>query len=59
MQCSITQSKFKKGDDMAIKFIIAALIIFGGMMAFKTYQEGGFANAQGVNAPVQQDVEAH
>jgi len=44
---------------MAMKFIIAALIIFGGMMAFKTYQEGGFDNAQGVNVPVEQDVESH
>lgn len=44
---------------MAMKFIIAALLIFGGMMAFKTYQEGGFANAQGVNVPVGQDIEAH
>lgn len=44
---------------MLVKFIIAALLIFGGMMAYKTYQEGGFANAQGVNVSVDQDVEAH
>jgi hypothetical protein len=44
---------------MLVKFIIAALLIFGGMMAYKTYQEGGFANAQGVNAPMEKDVEAH
>jgi hypothetical protein len=44
---------------MLAKFIIAALLIFGGMMAFKTYQEGGFANAQGIDAPTDQNVEAH
>jgi predicted negative regulator of RcsB-dependent stress response len=53
--------KIYKGEFMknGVKFIIAALLIIAGMMAFKTYQEGGFANAQGVNAPVEQDVEAH
>jgi len=42
-----------------VKFIIAALLIIAGMMAYKNYQEGGFVNAQGVNAPAEQDVEAH
>ena len=44
---------------MLAKFIIAALLIFGGVMAYKNYQEGGFANAQGVDTPVEQDVESH
>lgn len=43
----------------AVKFIIAALLIFGGVMAFKTYQEGGFKDAKGINMPVEEDVEAH
>jgi len=44
---------------MAMKFIITALLIFGGMMAYKNYQDGGFANAQGVNTPIEEDVEAN
>jgi len=44
---------------MAMKFIIAALLIFGGIMAYQNYQAGGFADAQGVTVPVEQDVEAH
>ncbi len=43
----------------AIKFIITALLIVAGVLAYKTYQEGGFDNATGVNAPVEVDVESH
>ncbi len=43
----------------AVKFIITALLIVVGILAYKTYQEGGFDNATGVNVPVEADVEAH
>lgn len=43
----------------AAKFIIAALLIFGGFMAYKNYQEGGFDDVKGINVPVEKDVEAH
>ncbi len=43
----------------AAKFIIAALLIFGGVMVYKTYQEGGFKDAKGINAPIEEDVESH
>ena len=44
---------------MAAKFIIAALLIISGVLVYKTYQEGGFANVQSVNVPVEKDVESH
>ncbi len=44
---------------MFVKFVIAALLIFGGVMAYKNYQEGGFANIQSVDTPAEQDVERH
>ncbi len=36
----------------SVKFIITALIILGGIMAYKNYQDGGFENAKGVNTPI-------
>ncbi len=43
----------------ATKFIITALLIVAGVLAYKTYQEGGFDDAKGINAPVEVDVESH
>ncbi len=43
----------------ATKFIITALLIVVGVLAYKTYQDGGFDNAKGIDAPVEVDVESH
>lgn len=43
----------------AAKFIITALLIVAGVLAYKTYQEGGFDNAKGINVPIEADVEDH
>jgi hypothetical protein len=43
----------------AAKFIITALLIVAGVLAYKTYQEGGFDDVKGINAPVEVDVESH
>jgi len=43
----------------AVKFIITALLIIVGVLAYKTYQEGGFDNATGINVPVEENVEDH
>ena len=52
---------YLKGNDMskAAQFIIFALLIFGGVLAFKTYKEGGFTEAKSINTPIEQDVESH
>ncbi len=42
----------------AAKFIITALLIFGAVMAYKTYQDGGFKDAKGIDVTTE-DVEDH
>ena len=40
-------------------FIITALLIVAGAMAYQAYKHGAFKNAHGVNMPASQDVETN
>jgi len=42
-----------------VRFIIAALVIIAGAMAFQNYKNGGFDNAQNTTAPVETDTASH
>ena len=40
-------------------FIITALLIVAGAMAYQAYKHGAFENAHGIDMPAEPDVESH